>query len=305
MKTLKEAHQKKLITMAEQLNDNPDILREAIDQKQIDDMQRAVEKLTRLFSAPEFDELQSMRTGLSKAYENLTDLLAANRMTRWMKLGKELKDVGTFTTGVMAFLRQLPQIAMMITNSVNSKGNVDRDEPIAHILSGDDGTLSKLSSIIVKSLRPASFFGQKQLPYVNMEEIAFEVLGLSLNQIDKLKELSTQSRVVKKTLNPELFKSIDDALKSLGQPAQSETGAEQSDEQAAQQQAGKQKLLTVATIKQDFPVMFRAAVATAFPERDKDDFGRVKIGTREAVARDLFIKNIIEWLKEHGLIETK
>lgn len=301
MKTLKETHQKKLAILTEQLNDNPDILREAIDQKQIDDIQRAVEKLTRLFSAPEFEELQSMRTGLSRAYENLTDLLAANRMTRWMKLGKELKDVGTFTTGVMAFLRQLPQIAMMITNSVNAGGNVNRDEPIAHILSGDQGTLGKLSSIIVKSLRPASFFGQKQLPYVDMEQIAFEVLGLSLNQIDKLKELSTQSRVVKKTLNPELFKSIDDALKSLGQPSK----PDEANEQGQESTTTKQKLPTVAVVKQDFPVMFRAAVASAFPEREKDDYGRVKIGTREAVARDIFIKNIIEWLKEHGLIETK
>lgn len=188
--SLKSMYELNLQKRIDEIKANPELLKEAVDQRMIDEMERSLGKLSKILSAPELASLDSFHLGLQKAHEELTNVLAAGPITTWVheRLPKGLTAIGrlaAFTTGITKLMKQLPQIVNIVKGRMGAERQVEWDEnaPLHQALDSD--STNKLLSILEKAMAPSSGFlsFSQGLPYVKESDVANEILGLSFNQL--------------------------------------------------------------------------------------------------------------------------
>lgn len=324
--TLKKTHRVALQRKLQEFRENPEALNEAINQKQIDEMQKALKTLTTLFKAPEFKNLESFRLGLQKAQGKLNDILGSNQLMQWLKqglIGSELDNVAKFTKGVTTLLRQLPQITDFVKNEVSiddEKWNPDIS--ISQMLSDMSGVMpgqvehgaqvDKLRKLILKAMKPAGFMAG-DLPYVSSEEAADELMALTYNQIKKLGEMASRSKNVRSLQHSDVLNKIQQsvmaAIQSTPEPGErSDVGSSIP--------SGKPRLTLPTEEPPEAPTAMPGAALDAgatsqfllstFNERFKAKFGEDHRYTdREIRFREDYTRAIMRWLRDNGLFAKK
>lgn len=205
--TLKEKHDRKLKKTIVEFKQNPELLKEAFDMQQLNEMASAIQKLIEVFSQPEFSGLESFRLGLQKAATSLKKLLTASAITRALFINKELKTISSFTMGIGKLLQQLPQIITIVRSASVNMQDWNPDVPLNEILvaAAGEGTLTKgnslkeLKSLFLKAMKPG-VFGFGSLPYINDREAVDELVALSYNDIIKLQKSTEKKKVVQRTI---------------------------------------------------------------------------------------------------------
>jgi hypothetical protein len=318
--SLKQIHETRIKQRLVELKNDPQLLAEIqsfYDEDQLDQMHKALKSLTKIFSIPEFKSLTSFQLGFQKAASKLNDLLSTNRITRAIMLKSELKDIAIFTDGISRLMRQLPKIIDLAKDSISYEGEWDVNEPVSQIYQ-KASEYSKFKSLrlnIIKSMKPGMF---SNMPYINTEEAATELLNLSLNQLAKLEAQVGRGRAVQQTVMNASF--TDELLKVVGLIDKPDKAAPDKEVNISDEKTPKLalpiektpvtsetpatpetpgvQLLTVGLAKQDIQSMFFQSFKDTFQEKQN-------LTAREKVFREKLTIALITWLDQHGLIIKK
>lgn len=289
--SLKSMYSSKLQSILEEIKKNPQIIREVIDQRMIDEMDKSLKKLAGVLKTPELASLDSFHLGLQKAHNELSNILAFGDLRSWAhsfipKGFTAIGRVASFTTGLTKLLKQLPKIIDIVKGSMDSERRAawNPNEPLDRLLDSDTST--KLLKIIVKAMEPPdellSFTWG--LPYVNDKEAAAEILGLSYNQ---LAAFSKSSQTLQ---TPNTFAQADE----IGQDIKNVLGKEEH-EDAGDERQSRAGSSTGAPERLIIPGGGQAAAA--LPKQAQQPTTRAV----ESDLSDIFDETLYSMLGERGL----
>lgn len=181
---------------------DPQLLAEALDEKRLDEIGRALAKLKQLLDKPEFKELSTLRFGLQKAHRELRSMLSHGSLRKFAhaRLPQTLTSLGklnSFTVGMIRTLRQMPRIVEIVRGGMDTgvtdknmgrtQEKWDPDKPLAHML--DAASHDSIETLLKKAMTPRvgrlEFVWSETsgLPYVDNDEAIAEILSLSFNQL--------------------------------------------------------------------------------------------------------------------------
>jgi len=200
--TLKKNFEVKQQTLLENIKKNPELLREAINDDQLENLSTSLKALDRMLSDPAFNLLKGFRSGIQQASDEMLELLNQGPVRSWVSQilpdsFTTLGRIAAFQTGIGNTLRQLPKIANVVRTSLDSgrgDGSWDPDAALSSML--DVAKQQKVRKIILNSLRPPGLLGWlkiKGIPYINDEAAANQILKLSFTQMKTLSDVVTNS----------------------------------------------------------------------------------------------------------------
>lgn len=225
--SLKSTYESEIQKKLEECRKNPELIREAIDQRTIDGMEKSLNALNSILKAPELQSLSSFQLGLQKAHADLADILGYGDIRKWAHslLPKGFTAMGriaAFTSGLQRLFKQLPTIINIVKGSMGDGREWDENVPMDKLLDSDATT--RAIKIIKQSMTPPNglTFLSTGLPYVKDEEAAAEVLGLTYRQLLSFNETSQQAKVA----IPVSPKELGSDIKTVVQGQQTEPAPE-------------------------------------------------------------------------------
>lgn len=213
--SLKDLHEQSLERLLSENSGAVEVLKEAIDQKMINEIEKALNKLTNIMRASKLENLDSFQLGIQKAHKELADLLSHGDIKGWLHsfLPTGFTALGrltAFTTGITKLMKQLPTIVRVVKGSMDAERRAqwDPDKPIDQLLDSD--ATEKLVNIIVKAMEPTAgaFSLSTGLPYVNDKTAAAELLSLSYNQLNAFSVNAAEAAQIALKIRPQEIKNI-------------------------------------------------------------------------------------------------
>lgn len=181
IRTLKQRHNDIAKVTLLELKKNPELLQEYYDQRQLEKMVSMIRILSDVVSNY---GSQSTKDALTHAYTDLEDYMSMSKVKRALKLNTGLKKIETLINGLInMYTKQLPYIVEITVGKMNA--GMDSVEPIRTLLV-DQENIEKFYNNVKKALKPG-FFGINDIPYLETDIFANDVLDMSPKEIMTVK----------------------------------------------------------------------------------------------------------------------